>query len=407
MSNTITPSWEKRVKFLTQTLILSLALNIGLVATFFYFVLQKKKTSVVFERSPVEATKDGLVESLSNEMLLTAYSTLSFQELLDILKDTTAVEDGYKKRDLALASLVAYHFFNLEKALNSLPFQKRNLSFIHQEGQEKIDITVFPGLSQEQFDAVIQYAKTEKWPLTTKGIFFELKDEVQRQDTTLLETFYLSSEFRLIETLFTRSGLLFPKEFLVFLLTQGDWTLIENFADEQKQAQDLSPLKLKTFLLNYVKKRSLPAAKILLQWDREFVAKKLEDFDLILFLDLFPESTPALTLLLKDLLCSPRSDAIWRKSAEKLYTFHKLPMPETYNHDLVLQTFFPDLSRPKVESIPDIETTPPSQKRTYVVQPGDNLWKIAKKNKVTIDALRKHNRLTTDKLRPGRVLEIP
>ncbi len=407
MSNTITSPWEKRVKFLTQTLILSVALNIGLVATFFYFVLQKKKTSVVFEKSPVETTQNVLTSHLFNEELLTTYSTLSFQELLDILKDTTPVEDGYKKRDLALASLAAYHFFNLEKALNFFPFQKRQLSFIHQEGQEKIDITVFPGLSQEQFDAVIQYAKTEKWPLTAKGIFFELKDESNRQDTTLLETFYLTSEFRLIETLFTRSGLLFPKEFLVFLVTQGDWTMIENFADEQKQAQDLTPLKLKTFLLNYVKKRSLPAAKILLQWDPEFVAKKLEDFDLILFLDLFPDSTPTLTLLLKDLLVSPRSDAIWRKSAEKLYAFHKLPMPETYNYELVLQTFFPDIPRSKTEPAPEAQPSTPNQKRTYVIQPGDNLWKIAKKNKVTIEALRKHNRLTTDKLRPGKVLEIP
>ena len=368
---------------------------------FFYFVLQKKETPVVFELSPLEKTSDVLA---TNQELLSVYSTLSFKELLSILEDDSFVEEGYRKRDLALASLVAFHFFNLEKALSSFPSQRRQLSFLNQEGQEKIDITVFPGLSDDQFQALIQYVKTEKWPLTAQGVFFELKQG--QQDPALLETFYLTSEFRVVEALFTRSGLVFPKEFLVLLLTQGDWDVIKELTEEQKLAQDLSSQKLKNFLLSYIKKRSLLAAKILLEWDREFVAKKLEDFDLILFLDLFPQTSPSVSLLLKDLLCSPRSDAIWRKCAEKLYGFHLLPIPETYNYDLVLQTFFPEIPRPKQDSIKVVESSP-TKRRTYTVQSGDNLWKIAKKYKVSIDALRKQNKLATDKLRVGKELEIP
>jgi hypothetical protein len=383
-----------------------MALNVGLVATFFYFMLQKKETSVVFELSPIEKNQEVLVSHLSNEELLNTYSTLSFQELGAMLEDSTLVEEGYRKRDLALASLVAFHFFNLEKALSSSPPQKRQLSFIHQDGQEKVDIMVFPGISDEQFQALIQYVKSERWPLTAQGIFFELKDDINKQDVTLLETFYLTSEFRVIEALFTRSGFLFPREFLVWLLTQGEWKMIADFTEEQKLAQDLSSLKLKNFLLGYVKKRSLPAAKILLEWDREFVAKKLEDFDLVLFLDLFPQPTPSLSLLLKELLCSQRSDAIWRKSAEKLYTFHHLPLPEAYNYELVLQTFFPETARLKKEPSAVVEPAP-LHKRIYTVQHGDNLWKIAKKHKVSVEALRKQNKLTTDKLRPGKELEIP
>ena len=401
MSNSIASPWERKVRFLTQALILSVALNVGLVATFFYFLLQKKETPVVFELSPIEKTSDSLN---TNQEILRVYSTLSFQQLLSLLEDDAVVEEGYRKRDLALASLVAFHFFNLEKALSSLPLQKRQLSFLNQEGQERVDITVFPGLSDEQFQALIQYVKTEKWPLTAQGVFFELKQG--RQDPTLLETFYLTSEFRVVEALFTRSGLSFPKEFLVLLLTQGDWDVIKELTEEQKVAQDLSSQKLKNFLLVYVKKRSLLAAKILLEWDREFVAKKLEDFDLILFLDLFPQTNPSFTLLLQELLCSPRSDVIWRKSAEKLYTFHQLPIPETYNYELVLQTFFPEILRSKKEIIKTTEP-PSSKKRTYIIQPGDNLWKIAKKHKVSIDALRKQNKLTTDKLKVGKELEIP
>jgi hypothetical protein len=366
----------------------------------------KKETTVVFQLSPAEQEQELLSGNLSNDEVLSAYSTLTFQELACLLEDTAVVEDGYRKRDLALASLAAFHFFNIEKALSAFPLQKRQLSFIHQEGQEEVDVTVFPGMTDEQFQALVQYIKTEKWPLTAQGIFFELKDEANRQDVTLLETFYLTSEFRFVEALFTRSGLLFPKEFLVWILTQGDWKMIADFAEEQKIAQDLSPLKLKNFLLGYVKKRSLPAAKILLEWDREFVAKRLEDFDLLLFLDLFPESNPSFSLLLQELLCSARSDAIWRKCAEKLYTFHRLPIPEAYDYALVFQTFFPHVSRAKPDVIKVVEPTT-ERKRTYTIQPGDNLWKIAKKHKVSIEALRKHNKLTSDKLRPGKELEIP
>lgn len=401
MSNSIASPWERKVRFLTQVLILSVALNVGLVATFFYFVLQKKETPVVFELSPVEKTTESLA---TNQELLSSYSTLSFAELISLLEDGSFVEEGYRKRDLALASLVAFHFFNLEKALSSTPSQQRQLSFLNQQGQEKVNITVFPGLSDDQFQALIQYVKTEKWTLTAQGIFFELKQG--QQDSALLETFYLTSEFRVVEALFTRSGLVFPKEFLVLLLTQGDWDMVKELTEEQKQAQDLSPYKLKNFLLSYVKKRSLLAAKILLEWDREFVAKKLEDFDLILFLDLFPQTSPSLSLIIKDLLCSPRSDVIWRKCAEKLYTFHQLPIPETYNYDLVFQTFFPEIPRPKQDPIKVVEFSS-TKKRIYIVQSGDNLWKIAKKHKVSIDALRKQNKLTTDKLRVGKELEIP
>ncbi len=406
MSNSIASPWERKVRFLTQTLIFSVALNVGFVATFFYFVLQKKETPIVFQLSPIEQKEEALSANLSNDELLSAYSTLSFQELVSILEDTAVVEEGYRKRDLALASLVAFHFFNIEKALSAYPLQRRQLSFIHQDGQEKVDVTVFPGMTDEQFQALVQYVKTEKWPLTAQGVFFELKDDANKQDLTLLETFYLTSEFRVVEALFTRSGLLFPKEFLVWILTQGDWKMIADFSDEQKLAQDLSPLKLKQFLLGYVKKRSLPAAKILLQWDREFVAKRLEDFDLVLFLDLFPEATPSFSLLLQELLLSARSDAIWRKCAEKLYTFHKLPIPETYDYALVAQTFFPHAVRVKSEVVKTVEPVVIT-KRTYIIQPGDNLWKIAKKHKVSIEALRKHNALTSDKLKPGKELKIP
>lgn len=43
----------------------------------------------------------------------------------------------------------------------------------------------------------------------------------------------------------------------------------------------------------------------------------------------------------------------------------------------------------------------------YVVQDGDSLWKIARKLKVSVIALKEKNQLQSDLLRPGRVLKVP
>ena len=47
------------------------------------------------------------------------------------------------------------------------------------------------------------------------------------------------------------------------------------------------------------------------------------------------------------------------------------------------------------------------QPGTYTVQSGDSLWSIAKRNNVTVDALKSANKLTTNVLSIGQVLKIP
>ena len=56
------------------------------------------------------------------------------------------------------------------------------------------------------------------------------------------------------------------------------------------------------------------------------------------------------------------------------------------------------VSVPKVESVSD---------RSYVIREGDSLWKIARLFNVDVELLKKHNRLTSDAIRPGVVLKIP
>jgi LysM repeat protein len=399
--------WAKKSRFLTQALIFSGALNIGLLTSFFYFVIREKKEAVAFELQPVAEAQKKTVQ-LSNAETLAHFATMSYGELIDLLDNQESVEEGYKKRDLALASLATFHFIDLGKAVQGFSLQKRTLSFQRKDGPELVEITMYPGLSEDQFQAIRQFIKTEKFPFTAQGLFFELKQATMPRDPSLMAAFYLTPEFTTLATLFSRAGVPLPPEYVIEVAAQGDWKMLEQFTQEQKAAQDLSPPRLKNLLLSYVRCRSLLAAKIMVEWDKEYILKKFEDADLMALIELFPHKTRSFEALLKELIATPRSDAILKKAAEKLYAFAELPCPDPYDHQAALQTFAPHHRRTAAAAaLPKEAPAPVSKKRTHIVQQGDSLWKIAKKYKVSIDSIRDANHLETDKLRLGKELVIP
>lgn len=49
----------------------------------------------------------------------------------------------------------------------------------------------------------------------------------------------------------------------------------------------------------------------------------------------------------------------------------------------------------------------PPVERTYTIQDGDSLWKIARKLNVSVNALKEKNQLQADLVRPGKILKVP
>ncbi len=241
-------TWVSRTKWLTQALIISGTLNIGLISTFVYFVLKDKQAALAIEHTPAPAA-DVLA---TNAQLLRSYSLLPYQELLLRLENSDHIEEGLAKRDLALACLVAFHHFNIDKALGGLPLQKRTLPFTNNDGQETIDIPVFPGLADSQFHAILHYAKTEKWPLTSQGLFHEVKRSLAPRDPSLLDAFTLSPEFHAAHTLLTKTGLNLTREQAVDLIAEGEW----NTLSELSLPIDLTPDRRRLFLLDYLNNHS-------------------------------------------------------------------------------------------------------------------------------------------------------
>jgi len=408
-------TWIRRVKWLTQALIVSVTLNAGLIATFVTWILKEQETAVSLELKPKEHT--AATPELTNEQLLRAYSILSFPELQLRLEDTELIENGFTKRDLALACLAAFHHVNVERALGPIKEQKRHLVFTNQEGGEKIDLPLFAGLEDYQYAAVIHYLKTEKWPFTSQGLFFEIQRSSYPKDPSLLEAFYLTDEFLTVLALFTKTGVSIDKQKLVQLLAEGKWNTLAEFTTKQKEQLDLSCEKRRVFLASYLTHHSKEAAELLLQYDREFALKRLDDAHTLLILDLLKDTAVLLEPFAKELLLSPRGSAVWKQAATFLYGLTGEVPLEPYDHIATLRKFCPDklqqVHAANAAKIAPLSAKPTAsikekgKKKTHVVQEGESLWKIAKKYKVSVEALMQCNHLESEKLRVGKELEIP
>jgi len=401
----------RKNRMLTQALILSGMLNIGLFATFIYVVLSEKQESLAIELKPLKEQAP-IWEQMTNAALLKAYSVLPFQELLLRLENKERVEEGLYKRDLALTCLSAFHHFNLDKALSGTFLQKRSILFSNADGQEKIELPVYPGLSDDQFQAILRFAKTEKWPLTSQGLFYELQRISHARDLSLVEAFCQSAEYQSAHTLFLKTGLPLSSECLIDLLCEGEWKILSDLAQSQRTALDLSIDRRRAFLLTYLDCRSKTSSKILMETDLEFLLKRCDDAQILTLLDSYTEHSSYLDHFAKALLASPRTDAIGKRAAAVLYTLVNETMPEPYNHRLVLQRFFPkdpahDVLVKTNETVSASSPISKPNRKLYTVENGDNLWKISKKFRVSIEEIMHANHLESEKLRPGKQLEIP
>ena len=424
MSHNFDQFWMRRAKTLTQALIISGTVNISLIGTFVYFVVKEKNAAVAVEIHHQPKAQ----EHSTNEQILRTYSHLSYQDLILKLENKDLAEEGYTRRDLALACLVAFHHFNIEKALGGMLPQKRILYFRNHDATQYMDVVVFPGLVDDQYDGIASYIKTEKWPLTSKGLFFELKRSFSSLDSSLLEAFYTTPECFSVFNFLTKAGLSLDLKTAASLMVDGDWEPLKDFCDKQRLSQDFSVEKRRAFLLFYFDRyRSKIAAELLSLLDLDFVSRRLDDSSLLSFIDMLPESFSGKEKMAKDLLISPRGDDVRKKAASLLYAIHSEPFPEHYDYLAVVKRFCKEaLPKPVLQAQPVISQTKValetvaaevskekaptailSKNKMHTIQQGESLWKIAKKYKVTVEEIKKINQLETDKLKVGKQLKIP
>jgi LysM repeat protein len=304
--------------------------------------------------------------------------------------------------------------------------QKRRVFFRNKDATQALDVVVYPALSEDQFDGILSYAKTEKWPLTSKGLFFEVKRSGREVDLSLLEAFYATPEFFSVHTFFQKVGLLVDKNVIVSLLTEGDWEMIDKFCEQQRLLQDFSEEKRVTFLMNYFDHyHSTLSAFLLTLHDQEFVMRRLDDNTLLQFMNLIVDKKDPLQNMAKSILVSPRSDLVRRAAASLLYASQNETLPEPYDYLATVERFCPEsIKRSSLEGQKPLTQAKPalqavasqvsidkkmkqSSYRMHTIESGDSLWKISRKYKVSIEELKKLNHLESEKLKVGRQLQIP
>ncbi|MCF7851629.1 MAG: LysM peptidoglycan-binding domain-containing protein [Simkaniaceae bacterium] len=390
---------NKRLKIVTQILVLSIALNIGLIVALGARAMHSRPK----DQQPIAKTplKDK-PKLMSYAELIEGFFGLSFFQLLDLLRDVSPIQDGLKKRDIALTCLVDFYDLDIERALQGMELQKRKIHFVRSAGNEHVQFHLYPGLKEEHFAAILAFVKQEKWPLTARGLFYELLTQKKREHS-LYDAFALSDCFRIIHTLFARSGYDLTNELLIDILLDGEWEFIEKFVFAQQVSIDFSPRIFDAFIFQFLKFKSAKLFQVMIEDHREDVIRRIDDALLVDLIARINDHNDSVDQFLRKMILSIRTDTVREAAGKKLYELLGERPPEPYQHQMALQHFFPRMASHKTK-----ETALPTRSMNeYTVKPGDSLWLIAKKYKVSVDDIIETNQLSSKKLDVGMKLCIP
>ena len=394
--------WIKKIRVLTHLLLLSIALNIALATA---FITHKVRAARTLRPQTTQARPAKVV--VSNAEVIKNFFSYSFEELVGELDNRELVQDGYSRRDLALSCLVSYHHFDMRRALIGKEIQVRKYTFVHTGGGEQFDLEVYPALEESDFQLIQNFLKREKWPLTTEGLFEELKKESTEPNltTSLAQTFVSTSEFYTLYTLFRRKCDSVKASEVLQMILEGPWNSFNEFIALQKTAPNLTEVSMRELLTKYVEYGVRTASLLWIKLDGEFVLRGLDDQLLKKVVNQIQVSNQQVTHFLKQLLASARSDEVRELAGRKLYTFENLPIPEPYSHELAIRQFVPEMAQREDEVVAKNDEA--QQVIMHTVAEGESLWKIAKKYHTSISDIRNANKLKNDKLRPGQNIEIP
>lgn len=385
----------QKLWWVKQALILSGILNILFLGIFFYFLVRENPFSLPFDYAPAPRKEE---EALLPKELLRSYASLTFEELKAYLKENRYIQDGYRARDFALSILVYRDQVDIQRALGKKTLSERSWKI-----DEKHTLPLFPGLEESDFEKIQTFLTTEEWPFTSYGQYCFLKKQGLQASPSLLQSFCQTPEFLALETLFGRTGLPIKKGILLALACEIDWKTLCSHLERQKHTCDFSDISRREILVQALDGRSRTAAYLFLLTDYAYALKQLDDPHACLLLDLLGIKTEEAVRYAKEMTLSLRGDEVKKKAEKKLHCYGIHIEPE--RPIATRQDPRPGISelRPNFRDQPSASPTP----NTHIVQPGESLWLIAKKYRVSIEELIAFNRLSSTTLQVGKLLKIP
>lgn len=381
----------RQSRWLFQTLIFSVTINLAFVAIFFYLII--RDNPLHFSYAPSETI---YVETPPvSPAFLGRLHTFSFEHLSNLLLDSRKIDHGYCMRDFALAALATYYDFDVERGLERGKLSKKIWNF---EGKS---LLFFPGLEERDFEKLNVFSMQDKWPLTTKGLYKRLQEEgVEHADQELLEFFCSRPEFRVLQTLLARASVPIKTGTVLLLALEIGWEKIDRFFLETQKRADFSDNMRRHFLLEGIRDHAKTAAYLLILTDAEFVRRELKDADIENILALLLTQTKETKEFAIEIQRSWRSDQTKNKASELLSAY-------SCDGEEIAGKFYekPGLKelRPVFREQPPA-APPPS---LHIIQPGESLWGIAKKYGIPIEVLMEQNHLQSTLIQPGKTLKIP
>ncbi len=379
-------------RWIFQALILSATLNVALLGVFFYFLIRDNplhfsyhpKEVLHFQHPPIPS---GFLERLP---------AVAFDHLLELLIDERKMEYGFQVRELALGALALFHHFDVERGLGRGKLSKHIWEY------EGARFLMFPGLSSTDFETLQTFAHKDQWPLTSQGLFERIQESgLENSDPGLVRFFCHTPEFVLFETLFARTHLPIQKRSVLNLALEGGWKKFAAFSQEQQAGIDFSSEIRQQVLLGAIAEGSKTAAYLLLLTDAPFATHQLDDAYLIQVLDLLGTKTAESVQFVQNIAASSRIDAVRQKAVARISEYAVTTPGEMASH-FYEKPGQKDL-RPVFRGAPPAAPDPAA----HVVQDGESLWLIARKYKVSIDALMEANQMHNSVIRPGKALKIP
>ncbi|NGX61952.1 MAG: hypothetical protein K940chlam9_01443 [Chlamydiae bacterium] len=383
--------WMKSQWFF-QAFVLSLLLNGILVGVFFYFLIRENPLPFFYTPPKIKQEK-GVPPSPD---FFASLRTLPLNDLFSMLKERQKVERRWAVRDFALGTLVETHEFAVWRALG-----KRALGGRRWKGEEE-SFLLFPGLDDESWEKIERFAKTEAYPWTTKGLFLRIQEAgVIDSPSEMIEAFSFTSEFVVLNTLFSRSNLPLHKGALLKLVLEGEWEMLENFFESEKKEADFSEQMRQELLVSYLDHGSQTAAYLLLLTDLEFVGEELSEEKVCQLISQLTVPTEEASQFLQEILEADYPLGAQAEARKQLGNWLQEPPEE------VAKRFFPRPSEGELR--PSFREAPPAapEPSQHIVQPGESLWLIARKYHLTVEELMQANNLHSSTLKQGAVLKIP
>lgn len=330
--------WIAKNYLLVRLLLLSTALNLGLLSTFVCQRLQKSRATKKGKHPNVIALEETNVSIVDNMLQMTK------NELLEQLTNTQLLQDGYSCREFALSILSEYFHYDIARALGEETYQTRAMVLHRKNAPEAVHLHMYPHLDVTEWAQVYLFVEQEQWPLTPYGLYLELQKAPMNQ--SLQQAFAVTSPFCRAKTYLSRIKESISNEEVMEVFLGGDWnTFVRLDRDE-----GINKVLIRDVLLQYAKNANSTACRLWIEGESDILLRRTSDEELLAIIYPLKELNTDVVHFLQQVLAGPRINDVRKIAGLKLYELFGDTAPDPYDDEVASYRFLKEVC-PEVKKV--------------------------------------------------------